>query len=99
MIFLAHLGLSHVSFRVIKQHALLERFRLCHLHLDDELTFLVVAATDIDDTILFSLCAAGDLFGWPIFDALHMLIVLQRQQGVEQANDEVRMLAEYLLES
>ena len=56
-------------------------------------------ATDIDNTVLLHLRALGNFLCRPVFNALHALIVLQGQEGVEQTDDEVFMLAEHFLES
>ena len=96
---LARLRLGYVCFRSIEQDTLLEGISPGHLHLHDKLTLLVVSATHIHDAVFLNLCAAGNLFGRPVFNAFHPLIVLQGQQGVEQTDDEVLVLAEYFLES
>ena len=93
------LRLCHVGLGGIEQHALLERVRPSHLHLDDEFTLLVVLAAHIYNTVLFGLHPVGNFLGWPILDALHLLVFFQRQHGIEQTDDEVLVLAEYLLES
>ena len=91
--------LCHVGFRGIEQHSLLERLRPRHLHLNDELAILVVLAAHVHNTVFLSLRPVGDFLGRPVFYALHPLIFFQGQKGVEQTDDEMLVLAEYLLES
>ena len=91
--------LRHVCLRSVKQHALLERICPSHLHFYDELTLLIVLAAHVHNTVLFGLHSVGHFLGWPILDALHLLVFFQRQHGIEQTNEEVFVLAEYLLES
>ena len=99
LICLARLRLCHVCLRCVKKNTFLERFRPRHLHLYNELAFLVIVATDIDNAVLLHLCALGNFLCWPVFNAFHPLIILQGQEGIEQTDDEVLVLAEYLLES
>ena len=94
----ALLRLRHVGLRRVQQHATLERVRPCHLHLHDELALEAVLAAHVDNAVLLSLRPVGYLLGRPVLDALHKLAVLQRQQRVEQADDEVLVLPENLLE-
>ena len=91
--------LRHIGFRGVQQHALLERLGPRHLHLDDELAPFVVATAHIDDAVLLDLRPVGNLVGRPVFYALNTLVVVQRQQRVEQALHQMLVLAEYLLES
>ena len=90
-------GLCHIGLGCIEKNSLLERLCPRHLHLNKKLPFLVVPATDVNDTILLDFCALGDLLGGPVFDAFHMLVVLQGQKCIKKAYDEMRMLAENLL--
>ena len=96
---IAPFRLRHVCLGCIEQHALLERIRPSHLHFYDELTLLVVLTAHVYDAVLFSLHSIGYFLSWPILDALHLLVFFQRQHGIEQTNEEVFVLAEYLLES
>ena len=91
--------LCHVCLGCIEQYALLERFRPRHLHLDNELALLVVLAAYVYDAVFFCLRSIGYFLSRPVFDALHPLVVLQGQKGVKQTDNEVLVLAEYLLES
>ena len=93
------IGLCHVCFRSIEQDALLERFRPRHLHLYNELSLLVVLAAHVHNTVFLSFRPIGDFLCRPVFNALHPLVILQGQEGVEQTDNEVLVLAEYLLES
>ena len=47
----------------------------------------------------FSSSSAGTSLGRSIFNTFDLLVILQGEHGVEQADDEVLVLAEYLLES
>ena len=93
------LCLRHVGLRGIQQDALLERLRPRHLHLDDELTPVVVPAAYVNDAVLLGLRPVGNLLRRPILNTLYTLISPQWEQGVKQTDDEVLVLAEYLLES
>ena len=91
--------LCHVCFRSVEQYALLERFRPCHLHFDNELALLVVLAAYVHNAVFLSLRPVGDFLGRPVFYAFHALVFLQGQESVEQTDDEMLVLTEYLLES
>ena len=95
----ALLCLRHVGLRGIQQDALLERLRPRHLHLDDELTPVVDPAAYVNDAVLLGLRPVGNLLRRPILNTLYTLISPQWEQGVKQTDDEVLVLAEYLLES
>ena len=90
---LAHKGLGSV-----KQHALLESFCPQHLHLDNKLTVLHVAASHIYYTVL-AYISVGHKFGREILHTLDLLVVSQWQQSIKKTDEQVLMLAEYLFES
>ena len=81
----------------IEEHTLLEGWRPKHLHLHQELTSHDVFAPYVHDTILAHI-VVGNQFGREILHLLHLLVFLERQQGVEQADEQILMLAKYLLE-
>lgn len=81
----------------IEEHTLLEGWRPKHLHLHQELTSHDVFAPYVHDTILAHI-VVGNQFGREILHLLHQLVFLERQQGVEQADEQILMLAKYLLE-
>ena len=90
---LAHKGLGSV-----KQHALLESFCPQHLHLDNKLTVLHVAASDIYYTVL-AYISVGHKFGREILHTIYLLVVSQWQQSIKKTDEQILMFAEYLFES
>ena len=89
--------LAHEGLGSVEQHSLLESFCPQHLHLNNKLTVLHVAASHIHNTV-FAYISVGHKFWREILHALYLLIVGQWQQSIEKTNEQVLMLAEYLLE-
>lgn len=54
---------------------------------------MFVTATYIDNAV-FAQRVVRNQIGWQILDFFDFLIFAQRQQGVEQTDDQVRMFAE-----
>ena len=90
--------LPNVCFRRIEKHSLLEFLRPYHLHFHNELPSHGVFAAYVHDAVLAERVVRHHLAG-QIFHAGHFLFrFVERQKGVEQAHDQIRMLAEYFFE-
>ena len=90
---LTFVQLPHIGLGSVEQYALLEFFRPYHLHLHKELPSLLILASHINDTVLFEWCLGNEFYG-NIFYAPDLMLSIKRQEGIEQADDKVRMLTE-----
>ena len=97
VVFLAFLQLAHIGLGGVEEYALLESRRPLHLHLDNELPPVSGLATHVNDAVLAHR-VVGSQLGREIFYFRYLLFLAEREQGVEQADYQVGMLAEYLLE-
>ena len=90
-------NLADVGFGGVEEYPRLERVRPQHLHLHDELPAVVVLAAHIHNAVLEER-QLGHQLGRQVFERHNLLAFRQRQQGVEQALEQVRVLAKHLFE-
>ena len=90
--------LTHKGLGSIKQHTLLESFSPQHLHLYNKLTVLYVTTSHIHNAVLAYISVWYKLRR-EILHALYLLVVCQRQKGIEKTDEQVLVLTEYFLES
>ena len=90
--------LADVCFRGVEQHALFVGRCPHHLHFHDELPSDVVLAAHVYDTV-FVQGRPWHQFGVQVFHFGDFVFrCLERQEGVQETDDEVRMFAEHFLE-
>ena len=97
LILLTPAQLTHISLRSIKQHTLHECRRPQHLHLHNKLPSLPVTTPHVHNAVLLHRRFRHQ-FRRQIFQLVYLLFgSLKRQQRIQEAPYQVRMLAKHLL--